>query len=203
MPSEGWYRQIHQRLIAGDPVASTDLCEAVWQPLIKKLEKRHPRLTDSTLLYDAVSDALINYIKEPGQFDPTKRSLFGFLVMAAEGDLRNALAKASRRKHKEVSLEAVDLSGAGGKEWLETPDLGARIDAQKIHSRFDHLFKDPRDRLAVELMIDGERSTKAFADVWGLGGLPAKERASEVKRHKDRIKKMLHRHGERTHGQRR
>lgn len=203
MPSEGWYRQIHERLLARDPVVSTELAEAVWEPLVKELEKRHPRLRDSGFPRDAASDALIGYIKQPGQFDPAKRSLFGFLVMAAEGDLRNALAKAGRRKRKEVSLEGVELSGAGGKEGLKAPDLDARIDAQRMRAGLDQLFRDPRDRRAVELIVGGERSTEAFAKLWGLDELSAKKQATEVKRHKDRIKKMLQRHGEGGYGRRR
>src|SRR5207249_9166294 len=101
MSSENWYREIHERLFAADPVAPTELAEGVWKPLFKELEKRHPRLRESDFLRDAASDALISYIKQPTQFDPAKRGLFGFLIMAAEGDLRNALAKTARRKRRE------------------------------------------------------------------------------------------------------
>ena len=79
MTSEDWYREIHERLLAADPVAPTELAEAVWKSLVKELEKRHPRLRESDFLRDAASDALISYIKQPTQFDPAKRGLFGFL----------------------------------------------------------------------------------------------------------------------------
>jgi RNA polymerase sigma-70 factor (ECF subfamily) len=200
MTSEDWYREIHERLLAADPVAPTDLAETVWRPLVKELENRHPRLRESEFLRDAATDALISYIRQPTQFDPAKRGLFGFLVMAAEGDLRNALAKTTRRKRREVPIEDVELAGAGGKERLEAPGLDTRLDAQRMRGRIGELIKDPRDREAVELLIQGERSTEAFAKVWGLERLPAKEQASQVKRHKDRIKKMLARHGEDSHG---
>jgi len=200
MASEEWYRKVHERLLARDPVASMELAEAAWEPLVEELEKRHPRLRNSDFLRDSASDALINYIKQPSQFDPQKRGLFGFLIMAAEGDLRNALAKATRRKRVEIPVEDVELPTAGGKRESEPASLGAQLDAQRIRGRIEAIFKDPRDREAVELIVDGERSTKIFAKVWGLGGLPAKEQASEVKRHKDRVKKMFQRHGERGHG---
>ena len=123
--------------------------------------------------------------------------------MAAEGDLRNALAKTTRRKRREISIEDVELAGAGGKERLEAPGLDTRLEAQRMRGRIGELFKDPRDREAVELLIEGERSTEAFAKVWGLERLPAKEQASQVKRHKDRIKKMFGRHGEGGYGRKR
>ena len=203
MTSEDWYLEIHERLLAADPVAPTDLAEAVWRPLVKELEKRHPRLRESDFLRDAATDALISYIKQPTQFDPAKRGLFGFLVMAADGDLRNALAKTTRMKRREIPIEDVELAGAGGKERLEAPGPDARLDAQRMRGRIGELFKAPRDKEAVELLIEGERSTEAFAKVWGLERLSAKEQASQVKRHKDRIKKMLARHGEGGYGRKR
>jgi RNA polymerase sigma-70 factor (ECF subfamily) len=200
MPSEEWYRQIHGRLLAGDPVASTELAEAAWKPLVEKLEKTHPLLKHSDFLRDAASDALISYIKHPTQFDPGKRGLFGFLVMAAEGDLRNALAKTIRRKRREIPLADVELASAGGKERVEAPGTDVRLEAERLRGKIRELFKDPRDREALELLIDGERSTRAFARVWGLEGLPTKEQAREVKRHKDRVKKMLQRYGGSSYG---
>ncbi|MCI0410472.1 MAG: hypothetical protein L0191_18245 [Acidobacteria bacterium] len=200
MTSEDWYREIHERLLAADPVAPTELAEAVWKPLVKQLEKRHPRLRASDFLWDAASDALISYIKQPTQFDPAKRALFGFLVMAAEGDLRNALAKVARRKQREISIEGVELAVAVGKESLEAPGLDTPLEAERMRRRIGELFKDPRDREAVELLSEGERSTEAFAKVWRLEHLPLKEQARQVKRYKDRIKKMLARHGEGRYG---
>ena len=175
----------------------------MWKPFVKQLEKRHPRLRESDFLRDAASDALISYIKHPTQFDPAKRGLFGFLIMAAEGDLRNALAKTTRRKQREISVEDVELAGAGGKERADAPDLDTRLEVERIRARIGELFRDPRDREAVELLIEGERSTEAFSKVWGLERLPAKEQACQVKRYKDRIKKVLGRHEEGGYGRKR
>jgi len=52
---------------------------------------------------------------------------------------------------------------------------------------------DERDRHAVLLMMEEERSTEAFAEVWELGNLPTNEQAAEVKRNKDRVKARLRR----------
>lgn len=199
MASEEWYRTIHERLLALDPVASTELADAVWTPLVKELRKRHPRLNPSDLLLDAAADAVMNYIKRPRQFDPDRRGLFDYLVMSAEGDLRNALAKASRRKRVEISVDDVELFSVVGKESLEKSETGGRV-TQEVRERIAMIFRDPRDREALELIFDGERSTAVFARVWGLRNLSAKEQALEVKRQKDRVKKMLQRHMGRSHG---
>lgn len=203
MTNDDWYREIHTRLLAADSVAPTDLAEAVWEPLVKELEKRHPRLRSSDLLRDAASDALISYIKKPSQFDAAKRGLFGFLTMAAEGDLRNALAKTTRRKRREILVEDVELAGGSGNVRSDASSLDTRLDAERIRGSIGQFFKDPRDREAVELLIEGERSTEAFAKVWGLESLSVKEQANQVKRYKDRIKKVLDRHGEGGYGRKR
>jgi hypothetical protein len=52
---------------------------------------------------------------------------------------------------------------------------------------------DEKDRRAVLLLMEGERSTDAFARVWGLEELPPDDRFAEVKRNKDRIKVRLRR----------
>ena len=192
MRGDDWFREIHKRLLEGDPVAPAELAEEIWAPLLQRLKKRHPRLALTEFLNDSVSDALISYIKRPGQFDPAKRGLFGFLVMAAEGDLRNALAKVKRRQRGEIPLESVELELADGKKADE--GLTASEAAATANRRLERLFKDPADRAAVRLMADGERSVAAFARIWRLEALSANAQKGEVKRRKDRIKKVLERH---------
>jgi hypothetical protein len=53
------------------------------------------------------------------------------------------------------------------------------------------------ERRVLALMLDGERSSAAYAQVLGITGLPAAEQEREVKRAKDRIKKRLEREGAR------
>lgn len=194
MPDHNWYRHIHAQLLAGDPAAPAELAHATWQPLVAKLRQKHPRLKHTDLLVDAASDALVAYIKQPRQFDPQRRGLFGFLVMAAEGDLRNELAKISRRRRTEELTDNVELPAFRGKERPKAADPSAKVELQRLRARIHTIFKDPRDREAVETLLDGERSTTAFATIWGLEGLSVKQQAIEVKRHKDRIQKVLQRH---------
>lgn len=54
-------------------------------------------------------------------------------------------------------------------------------------------FPDERDRRAVLLVISNERSTDAFAEVWGVAELPPTERCAAVKRNKDRVKARIRR----------
>lgn len=198
MPMDKWEREIHERLLAEDVTAPAELAEALLEPLLQWLSKKYPKLSDPDLLYDAVTDALISYIKHPAQFDPTRRSLMGFLVMAAEGDLRNALAKEKRRRQRETSLEVVELGVAGGNIGVEVGNSETESEREKLRQALPRIFEDPKDLAIVELIISGERTTAAFVEVLQLRHLPVEQQRREVKRHKDRLKKRLERYGKAT-----
>jgi DNA-directed RNA polymerase specialized sigma24 family protein len=193
-----WQRQIHERLLAGDVTAPAELAEGLIEPLLQRLTKKYPQLHDSDLLYDAVTDALMSYIKRPAQFNPNKRSLIGFLFMAAEGDLLNALAKEKRRRQKEISLDDVELGLAAGNSEIEEGISEKEPEREKLRQALPRLFRDPRDLVMVELMISGERTTEAFVKILEIRHLPMDQQRREVKRHKDRLKKRLERYGKAT-----
>jgi RNA polymerase sigma-70 factor (ECF subfamily) len=190
-----WQRKIHERLLAGEVTAPAELVEGLLELLLHRLTKRYPKLHDPDLLYDSVTDALLSYIKQPTQFNPGKRSLLGFLHMAAEGDLRNALAKDKRRRQKEISLEEVELGGPNGNYELEGENSESQLRREKLRQELPRLFGDPKDLAMVELIIAGERATETFVEVLELQHLPPDQQRREVKRHKDRLKKRLERYG--------
>jgi len=196
VPTDAWYRQVHDRLLQGDATASADCAGAVIGPLTKRLERRFPELRGSDVLVDAVTDAVFSYLRQPGQYDPARRGLLGFLAMAAEGDLKNALAKWHRRKEMEVPLDDVDLEVVAGNRMVGPGDPAGEFDLDEIRSGVRALFDDPRDRQMADLVLEGERSIELFARILGLEGLPIDEQRREVKRHKDRIKKRLERYGQ-------
>jgi len=192
---DAWQREIHERLVAGEVTAPAELVETLLDPLIGRLTRKYTKLPDPDLLTDAVTDALMSYIKRPDQFDFGKRTLLGFLVMAAEGDLLNALAKVKRRRAKEISLDDVELEVVVGNNNIEEGNPEEGTERNQVRHELPHLFKDPKDQKAVELMLAGERTTAAFAQVFDLQHLPPDQQRREVKRHKDRIKKRLERYG--------
>jgi RNA polymerase sigma-70 factor, ECF subfamily len=193
-----WQREIHERLLAEDVTAPAELAEILLEPLLQRLAQKYPQLPDPDLLYDAVTDALMSYIKRPAQFNPAKRTLIGFLVMAAEGDLRNALAKVKRRRQKEIPLKDVELKVAAGNSKIEAGNSSTEPEREKLRQALPMIFEDPKDLAMVELMMSGERTTEAFAEVLKLQHLPLEQQRREVKRHKDRLKKRLERYGKYT-----
>lgn len=194
MLDDAWYAEIHKRLCEGDPTAPAELAEEVMEGLIKRLSYKYPNLPDINLAAEAATDALMDYIKHPEQFNPIQRGLFGFLVMAAEGDLNNALAKVARRQKKEIQLEFVEVDELGGNTRDRIGELEGKIDFERMQDALDTLFDDPKDRAVVKLILKGERATKVFARVLELEALSEDQQRTEVKRNKDRIKRRLQRH---------
>ena len=186
-----WCRQIHTRLLSNDPTAPAELVEGVLNSLIGRLSKKFPDLYRSDLLYDAVTDALMEYIKTPSKFDPSKRGLFGYLLMAAKGDLLNTLDKMQRRGEKEIIVENVEVQELSRNNGLDLPAVEDRIDIRTVRQELEKLFDKPEDRGIAHLILQGERSTDAYADILGIESLPLDEQRRLVKRHKDRIKKRI------------
>ncbi|MFQ5741084.1 MAG: RNA polymerase sigma factor [Acidobacteriota bacterium] len=193
MPAREWEKEIHARLLEGDPTAPAELAEEWFELLITKLSNRCSHTCGRGLISQAVEDALIDYLKNPSQFDGEKLSLFGFLRMVADRDIRNELAKLRRRSKRERPIEDVEhlvWDGNRGTEERLTQGIRARRIAEEVAQVLDE-----KELEVFELMVAGERRTSEFAEMLGLSKLPSPEQRREVKRWKDRIKKRLQRHG--------
>lgn len=186
---------LHARLLAGDPVAPSDLAEAYLPLLLRALSPRFPRV-DPHLVESMAIDALLRLAREPARYDPRRGGLLAFLRMDARGDLLNALAAEKKGSKRRVPLEDVELGprarnlGRDGdpETAVLTGESMAELDLDALCSGFD-----ARERAVVELMIDGERRTARFAAVIGLEHLPPEQQRREVKRWKDRLQKRLRR----------
>lgn len=195
MQTDEWFLRIHERLLQRDPVAPAELAEVVFRRLVSGLRKQNPKLTKSDLIEDAATDAFMNYVKVPDTYDPTKCGLFRYLSMSANGDLRNALAKRKRRFDKEIAVGLVEELQLGGNSLVDEKEPMAESENAALLEKAKVLFNNPTDHRVLDLIIRGERSTATFVEVLSLQGLPIDRQRREVKRHKDRVKKWLERHG--------
>ena len=91
--------ELRHRLIGGDPTASADLFDLYLQSTVIHLERVYPSLKqfDPDIIWDAAVNALFSFCQKPTKFDPSRRSLEGYLGMAARGDLLNMVRKETRR----------------------------------------------------------------------------------------------------------
>ncbi len=198
---------IHERLLDRDPTAPAELVERYLVPLVRRLRRRQPEVHDDTLLDDAVTDALLDYIEHPDRYDPSKRVLLGYLTMAANGDLLNALEKERRRRRRESSLDRVEETRGDRNETIADTNAAAEMERVEqdrarvaaMEEAVRSVVPDPRDRRLMRLMLEGERTTAVYARVLGIEHQDRTLQTRDVKRHKDRLKKRLARLGARLH----
>ena len=190
-------RALHARLLAGDLTTSAEVASLYLPGLVETLSRKYPEVTarDETMVRDAATDALLNYVASPGAFDPERRTLRGYLFMVAKGDLLNALDKARREQGREKSVDPVELRQSTRNTEVETPKAERELHHQELRARLNELVPDPMEQQVLELMLEGERDTMAYAIVMGVVEMDGDARRDEVKRVKDKLKARLKRAG--------
>lgn len=191
----------HQRVLARDPVAFSELSEWLYASLVqdtgRRARSRSGKAVDMTLVEEAVGEALLDYNDAPERYDPEQATLQAYLVMAAHRDFQNAASKERRHTQRQATLAGEDsgeMAVADGRSELD--GLLNRISAEEWWSLVESTFIDPADRQLVIMLANGVRATESYARVLGISGLPAEEQAREVKKAKDRLLKRLRRLGE-------
>jgi hypothetical protein len=194
--------EIHQRLLRQDRAASGELMEAYVEQVYRRVRRRYPGVSDETLVYDAVVDAMMNYVRRPAQYDPDRLMLLGYLTMAAAGDLKNALERLQRRprlvpiddvEHRALAWNLEQVQD----ETSMIESLSARTDPrrQEMLQQLNALFPSARDRELLALVLDRVRETEPYARILEITGWEKQRQRDEVKKHKDRIKVALRRLG--------
>ena len=194
---------LHLRLVAGDPLASSE-CVVRWLPsLVRRLSTAFSWLAarDEQFVMEAALEALMDYTMNPTKYDPGRASLGSYLFMAAKNDLKNALRRDLKQSRGASSIHLVEESLAGGNVNFEERAI-ARADAQVAWELVKGELTVPLDRRLLSLMLQGERTTEAYGEVLAILHLPEQEQKHIVKRHKDRISRRLERLGEKILGQR-
>jgi RNA polymerase sigma factor (sigma-70 family) len=191
---------LHRRLLGGDVTASAELASTFLDGLIAWLVHENDLSVPQELCIEAAEDALISLVKSPASFDPARgKRLRSYLRMSAQGDLKNILRREGRRQ-REKSLELVELSPQAGKYLavLDDPSLPMEIEEESIRAS-KQVVEPAREGLsevesrALDLVLQGERKTIAFAEVLGISDWPAEQQQAEVKRVKDKLKKRIER----------
>lgn len=199
-PSEDRALEIHHRLIAGDPVAPSDLADAYLDVLVIWLVRTNIWI-DPHLCQEAAEDAILALIKNPRSYQIDRAALATYLRMSALGDLRNILKREQRHTLRLVSLEDVELSfDVRNRVWEDDNTAAAAELEEEIERREATRQRElaiagitPEDERVMMLMQQGERETSKFAQVLGISHLAPDFQRRAVKRAKDRLKKRLKR----------
>lgn len=198
-------RQLWERLRSNDPVASSDLCVCYYEWLIAALARRYPWV-DPHDVATAAHDALVNLIKNPTSYDPTRQSLDAYLRMSADGDLKNRLSREQRHRRRRADLEAVEASAEignyhqGGLDDPEAVVIAQETVAERRRRQQEELERlrrssalTPEEQTVLDLEQAGEHRTEIIARALGWDGLPLPEQRRRIKQVKDRLKKRQQR----------
>ena len=182
----------HQRICArDDPIAFAELVEQLYHALLYAVSQRAGAGADSTLIEEAVGEALLDYHDHPLRYDPHLKSLQGYLAMAAYRDFQNAQARENRVRGHQISLYDPDLQErdiAGD----DDPALNT-FEADEIWRSIEEVFPDAVERQIVELIINREHAIEPYAAILHIAHLPEDERRKQVQLVKYRITRRLRR----------
>jgi RNA polymerase sigma-70 factor (ECF subfamily) len=193
---------LHRRLLDRDPTAPSDLVDQFLDHLIARLAERN-RVPDE-MCFDAAADALTALAKSPTSYQPSRgKGVASYLLMSAQGDLKNRLRQERRHRRRQVSLKAVELSRDGGKYLAVDQDPSLLLEIQEASARAAEQVVAPvraglseAESRALDLLLQGERKAAAFAAALGISDLPEASQRAEVKRVKDKLKKRIERERE-------
>jgi RNA polymerase sigma-70 factor (ECF subfamily) len=182
--------RLHKRLVDGDPLATTEIVQAYGEALLRALRRSMPRPEEE--LHDATVEAMMKLFGRPELYDPSKGRLLSFLVAIAKHELLDKLR--SRRREQKRAVEygnVVEL-----RRGVPFTIAEMRSDVKMVVLPNLAAVVPKEDWSALELIVDGERSTEVLAAAWGLSPtLSVAERQGEVKRRRDRVEKALQRFG--------
>lgn len=190
-------RALHDRLLAGDRVASAELSKLVVPELVRRLSGRWRSLHGTDAVYDAAVEVFVTYLKAPERYDPDRGTLVGWLQSHAHGDLTNDY-RSPRRSFDRRQVEAVgvdpvaELSGVRKRANVTMDAYPSDQESSTLRRVLDTIA-DPGDRALLALMIDRDRSTAAAAQVLGIEHMPPVEQARLVKQNKDRVRAQVRR----------
>jgi DNA-directed RNA polymerase specialized sigma24 family protein len=187
-------KRLHQSLLDGSRTATAEIAELFLQPLIKHLRGEFRQLKDPDLIDMAVADALVNYFERPKKFEPSRSSLFTYLRIRARTYLLNSLGQGASKKNV-VELDQVETVYQMVNE--VEPDAESSLVSNtyqaEIMQQVQKYITDSTDLRVVALMTQGVRDTTEYAEVLGITDRPFAEQKKTVKRHKDRINKIIER----------
>jgi hypothetical protein len=156
--------QLHERLLAGDPVAPGVLTERLLSLLKDRLRGLARSLDYPHVLPSAMGLVLAEYLRDPSRYDPTRGGLVSFLAMQIRGDVLNELDARRRRRQRESPVATpVELAAAARNPTVEEEALNA-----SIRSTFRH----QPSRLPGGLLASSMRSIGGCSRWWPMACVP-------------------------------
>ncbi|MFL5788099.1 MAG: hypothetical protein ACJ748_08600 [Flavisolibacter sp.] len=192
----------HSLIIAKNDLALSKLFDDLGEQIVSALKNWYVKVAnmDEGLILEAVNEAFWGYYKNPETFNPNLNTLHRFLEIVAERDLKNILEREKKHLNKKNVPENVELADSF---WNRIKRDNQSTDGnllqqealKEIDTELSKHFKTERDRAIAKYILSGERKTEVFSKLLNMETLDLVEQKKQVKKHKDRIKAILDRHG--------
>lgn len=186
--------ELLELLKSGDDLALVRLCDDYYDKVYTSLCRFYATMhrEEPTLLADVVTDTFLKFSRNPWSYKPEKLSLERFLLMDAEGDLKNEWSKRKRQSKKWGNH--VELSeNIGNREETPLENMIQKEQATVLDKLLEELFPVEPDFGLAQLMLAGERRTEEYARLLQIEHLDLEQQRREVKRTKDRLDKVIRR----------
>jgi DNA-directed RNA polymerase specialized sigma24 family protein len=185
---------LHEALLGGDIAARVRLAELLLPAMRRRFANRRDLEHDE--IDSIIGNCIATYLSAPDAYDRARAPLLAYLYRDIDGDVRNEVAKRSRRPEVAAEDEILELRAPRGNptmedevvERLDPLDL-PRSQVEAVLAQIKELSQE--DREILRLRVEGVRSTHVYAQVLGIAHLPAGQQRREVKRVKDRLDKRL------------
>jgi hypothetical protein len=195
MPASPEELGYHELLLKKDPQASAIVCDRYLGEIYDRLKRANPPI-DPDIALEAVVDALMSYVLNPEQYKPNLKSLRNFLFMAAAGDLKNKLARLSRKAEKEMPLIFdVGNDSETGNELVDEIEMGGEADPDYIELRDKVMVmgNNLQEQGIIELMIANERDYFPYAQILGILDKTVTEQRQQVSQVKEKLRLRIKR----------
>jgi DNA-binding response OmpR family regulator len=178
-PAEDSLRGLHRRMLAGDAAARERLADELLAALRRNLQRAFVRAPDD-VVFDAVVDAIMEYIEEPLRFDASRGvPLHRFVQMAARRNLANHVRSEAQRKAREAAygLHAIAIREAhpSGDDDLRSVVLD--------------LARNERERRVLSHLLDG--NTRGLQQALEVLDPDPDNPARKIKRFTDRMRRRF------------
>ncbi|RKH08924.1 sigma-70 family RNA polymerase sigma factor [Corallococcus sp. CA053C] len=186
----GW--DLHERMMSHDSTATFDVFMTFMGPLIRALERNLGCSYDEANA--CAADAVYAYVRHPERFDASKASLSTFLTQIAKHKAQDSYRSSTARNRREQDPRTIFEvhPPAPNISLEERVDIKQRLD--RLVQRIEGAGLPERDLAGIRVIFAEERcSMESMAEALGLSHLPQEEMRQAVRRHTDRLKKILKR----------
>lgn len=181
--------ELHARLISGDVRVASKIAEYALERMVWSVSAAVPRLHDRHDVEEACQEALLRYLTEPSQYDPTRSNLLTYLIRRARSFGMTAVRAEQRRTAREDDYAMARTVAFG-----DSADGGA-FDVvllnELVTTHWSAICPTALDEEVFLLVAAGERRCAAYLEALGLPDTV--DNRGVVERHRERVRGRIRR----------